>query len=53
MPYWQEGGVVIIVLGALVFLARRLFGFMPSRKKKGMKTFVPLGQVRRHNDGCH
>ena len=49
---WQDAGVALIVLGALFFLAQRLFGFGP-RKKTGTETFVPLGQVRRRHDSCH
>jgi ABC-type transporter Mla subunit MlaD len=52
---WQEAGVVLIVAGALVFLARRLFGRYGPKKKKGTVTFVPLGQVKRGQGGsdCH
>ena len=52
---WQEAGVVVIVAGAVVFLARRLFGrFGP---KKPATTFIPLRTVKRHSGsgggGCH
>ena len=54
---WQEAGVVAIVAGALVFLARRLFGRL-GPKKPGTVTFVPLGRVKRGpgpgtGSGCH
>ena len=52
---WQEAGVVVIVSGALVFLARRLFGRVRPKKKASV-TFVPLGQVKRGpqgGGGCH
>jgi hypothetical protein len=55
---WQEAGVAVIVAGALVFLARRLFGRL-GPKKTGTVTFVPLGRVKRGpqggggSGGCH
>jgi hypothetical protein len=53
---WQEAGVVVIVSGAVVFLARRLFGRLGPKKKTGTVTFVPLGKVKRGSEpgaGCH
>lgn len=54
---WQELGVAAIVAGAVLFLARRLFGrFGP--KPKGTTTFVPLAKMRSgpgtgDGPGCH
>ena len=52
---WQEVGVALIVCGAVLFLARRLFGFR-AKKKKSTVTFVPLGSLKRDSSsggGCH
>lgn len=47
----QELGVVVVVIGALVFLARRLFG---KFKPRGAATFVPLTTIKRKpKTGCH
>lgn len=45
----QEVGVAMIVLGAVAFLARRLFG-RASEKPKAM-TFVPIGKLKKKPDG--
>lgn len=49
---WQEAGVALIVLGAVAFLARRLFGRATPRPKAA--TFVPLRDLKKkRDDGCH
>lgn len=48
----QEVGVALIVVGAVVFLARRLFG-RASDKSKAV-TFVPIGKLKKKPDEhCH
>lgn len=50
---WQELGVLMVVVGAVLFLARRLFpSATPAR---GTTTFVPLSSVKPRRDppGCH
>lgn len=48
----QEVGVAVIVLGAVAFLARRLFGGAP--KKPNATTFVPIGNLKKRPDEhCH
>lgn len=48
----QEIGVAAIVLGAAVFLVRRLFGRKAAKPKA--VTFVPIDQLRKKPDqGCH
>ena len=48
----QEIGVAVIVLGALAFLARRLFGRPPDQPKA--VTFVPIDKLRKKPDErCH
>jgi hypothetical protein len=42
---WQEVGVVVIVGGAVAYLARKLFGAAPRRKTP--PSFVPLSQLKR------
>jgi hypothetical protein len=42
---WQEAGVVIVVAGAVGYLARKLFGAAPG--KKTSSSFVPLSQLKR------
>jgi hypothetical protein len=42
---WQEAGVVAIVVGAIAYLARKLFGAAP--RKKAPTSFVPLSQLKR------
>jgi hypothetical protein len=47
----QELGVVIVVSGAVVFLAKRLFGKL---KPRGSASYVPLTAVKRKpKTGCH
>ena len=48
----QEIGVAVIVLGALAFLARRLFGRPPDQPKA--VTFVPIDKLRKKpGEHCH
>ena len=42
---WQEAGVVVIVSGAVAYLARKLFGLGP--KPKTPPSFVPLSDLKR------
>jgi hypothetical protein len=42
---WQEAGVVVIVGGAVVYLARKLFGVGPRVRKP--KSFIPLSDLKR------
>jgi hypothetical protein len=42
---WQEAGVVLVVAGAVGYLARKLFGAAP--RKKSPPSFVPLSQLKR------
>lgn len=52
MMGWQEGGVALIVLGALAFLARK-FVWTP-KPKTGTSAFVPLGSLKKKKDDhCH
>ena len=50
---WQSAGVVVMVLGALAFLARK-FLFRP-RRKSGATAFIPLGSLKKKkkDDHCH
>ncbi|MGQ0736818.1 MAG: hypothetical protein ACT4QD_24590 [Acidobacteriota bacterium] len=41
----QEIGVAVIVLGALAFLARRLFG--RASEHPNAVTFVPIGDLKK------
>ena len=41
---WQEIAVVLVVGGALYYLARKFFG---SPRKKPTTTFVPLDQLKK------
>ena len=43
---WQEAGVLIVVGGAVVYLARKLFGLGPRPKKKPA-AFVPLSSLKK------
>ena len=45
LTMWQEAGVVLIVVGAVAYLARKLFGVGP--RKKVPQSFVPLSQLKR------
>jgi hypothetical protein len=45
MP-WQEVGVVVVVAGAVYFLARKLFG-IGVRRKKAPSTFIPLESLKK------
>lgn len=48
----QELGTALIVLGAVAFLARRLFG--REKAPKTATTFVPIGDLRKKPDqNCH
>ncbi len=48
----QEIGVAVIVLAAVVFLARRLFGRVPPRPTA--TTFVPIETLKKQPDRhCH
>ena len=40
-----DNGVILIVAGAVVYLARKLFGVAP--RKKAPPSFVPLSQLKR------
>lgn len=42
---WQDAGVAVIVLGAVYYLARKLFGSGPTRKPP--TSFVPLAQLKK------
>jgi hypothetical protein len=42
---WQEVGVVVIVAGAVGYLARKLFGVGPRPKRP--QSFVPLSDLKR------
>ena len=45
MP-WQEIGVVVVVAGAIYYLARKLFG-LGVRRKKASPTFIPLDSLKK------
>lgn len=45
MP-WQEIGVVVLVLGAVAYLARKLFG-IGERKRKTNTSFVSLDSLKK------
>jgi hypothetical protein len=45
MP-WQEIGVVIVVIGAVVYLARKLFG-IGERKRKANTSFVSMDSLKK------
>ena len=48
----QELTTAAIVLGAVVFLARRLFG--SEKQPKSATTFVPIGDLKKRRDkDCH
>ncbi len=49
----QEVGTAVIVLGAVAFLVRQLFGRAP--KSKVPTTFVPIGDLKKKKAGrdCH
>jgi hypothetical protein len=42
---WQEAGVVLVVGGAVAYLARKLLSIGPRKKPRA--SFVPLSQVKR------
>ena len=42
---WQEAGVVLIVGGAVAYLARKVFGVRPRARKT--QSFVPLSDLKR------
>jgi hypothetical protein len=42
---WQEAGVVAIVSGAVVYLARKLFG--TGRKPRKSQSFIPISDLKR------
>ena len=44
---WQEAGAAIVVLAAVAYLARKLFGIGWPRRKKTPASFVPLSDLRR------
>jgi hypothetical protein len=44
MPDWQSLGVVLIVAGAVVYLARKFFGRSGT---KPATTFVPLSKLKK------
>lgn len=47
----QEIGVAVIVLGAVAFLARRLFG--RASENPNAATFVPVGDLKKKpRDHC-
>lgn len=48
---WQEIAVVVIVAGALYFLARKFFGIGPRRRKKAPTSFVPLQALKKDKSG--
>lgn len=43
---WQEVGVVVVVAGAVYYLARKLFG-LGVRRKKAPPTFIPLESLKK------
>jgi hypothetical protein len=43
---WQEAGVLVVVGGAVVYLARKLFG-IGVRPKKKPAGFVPLSSLKK------
>jgi hypothetical protein len=43
----QEAATALVVLGAVVFLVRRLFGRAPE---KPSSTFIPIGQLKKKPD---
>ena len=45
LTMWQEAGVVLVVAGAVAYLARKLFG--AAHRKKAPASFVPLSQLKR------
>ncbi|MEO8679502.1 MAG: hypothetical protein ABI665_10680 [Vicinamibacterales bacterium] len=48
----QEVATAVIVLGAVAFLARRLFG--GEKPSKSATTFVPIGNLKKKRDkDCH
>lgn len=50
---WQDVAVACIVLGALVFLGRKIQGF--GRPSRGPSTFIPISRLRKRppQDRCH
>ncbi len=48
---WQEIAVVVIVAGAVYFLARKFFGVGPRRPKKTPTSFVPLQTLKKDKGG--
>lgn len=42
---WQDIGVVIVVGGAVYYLARKVFG--SPRQKKPATTFIPLDRLKK------
>lgn len=49
---WQGIAVVLIVLGAVAFLVRRVVGGRRERRRPA-ETFIPLDRIRKRDDGCH
>ncbi|MFN8061504.1 MAG: hypothetical protein U0Q12_20260 [Vicinamibacterales bacterium] len=43
---WQDMVVACVVLGAVVFLGRRM---APARPSSGTSTFVPLSKLKRRS----
>jgi hypothetical protein len=47
----QEGATVLVVLGAVVFLLRRMFGRAPEKQGS---TFIPISKLKKKpDDHCH
>jgi len=47
----QEVGTALVVLGAVVFLMRRLFGRAPEKPNA---TFIPIRKLKKKpDDHCH
>lgn len=46
---WQDAGVALIVLGAAIFLARKVFARPPKKPAGG---FVSLKDLKKKR-GCH
>ncbi len=44
---WQEIGVALVVAGAVWYLAHKLFGIGPTRRKKTPSTFVTLDALKK------
>jgi hypothetical protein len=43
---WQDAGVILVVGGAVYYLARKLLG-VPGRRKAPPPTFIPLSEIKK------